>query len=153
MRLAPAPTRVWLGELVALGPLRHACMLPAPEAGGDGRAEAGAGQRRPVVGVVLGMPGLGHTVARAHAGAHPRGVGPLTEEESKHPWFKLENLTTFSQHQVVDWDETHQELVMLGGAGRAARGKELQTRFCRMPGGQHAVGEAQPAGCDWFFGW
>ena len=35
----------------------------------------------------------------------------------------------FSQHQVVDWDGTHQDLVMPGGSGRSARGTEYQVRF------------------------
>jgi hypothetical protein len=59
--------------------------------------------------------------------------GPLTDDELARPWFQLENLTTFSPHQVVDWDETHQALVMLGGAGRSRRGNEIQVRFHRMP--------------------
>ena len=48
-------------------------------------------------------------------------------------WFQLENLTAFSPHQVVDWDETHQDIVQMGGAGRSARGNETQIRFYRMP--------------------
>ena len=59
----------------------------------------------------------------------------LTKEELALPWFQLENLTTFSPHQVVDWDETHQEIMQLGGAGRSARGNETQIRFYRMTDG------------------
>ena len=59
--------------------------------------------------------------------------GPLTEEEKKNPWFQVKNLTCFSPYQVVEWDETHQDLVMLGGHGRGKRGKEVQVRFHRMP--------------------
>ena len=47
----------------------------------------------------------------------------------------MRNLTTFSPHQVVDWDETHQDLVMPGGSGRSARGKEYQVRFHRTNDG------------------
>ena len=61
--------------------------------------------------------------------------GQLTEEELALPWFQLENLTVFSPHQVVDWDETHQDIVQLGGAGRSVRGNETQIRFYRMPNG------------------
>jgi len=61
--------------------------------------------------------------------------GRLTDDELALPWFQIRNLTLFSPHQVVDWDETHQELVMLGGVGRSARGKEMQVRFHRMPDG------------------
>ena len=65
----------------------------------------------------------------------PEWGGPLTEEEKKLPWFQEENLTLFSPHQVAEWDETHQDLVMLGGSGRSQRGKEIQVRFHRMPDG------------------
>ena len=61
--------------------------------------------------------------------------GPLTDDELTRPWFQLENLTKFSPHQVVDWDETHQALVMLGGTGRSRRGNEIQVRFHQMPDG------------------
>ena len=61
--------------------------------------------------------------------------GPLTPEELRQPWFQVANLSTFSPHQVVDWDETHQDLVMLGGSGRSVRGSEYKVRFHRMPSG------------------
>ena len=61
--------------------------------------------------------------------------GPLTPEELLKPWFQVANLTPFSPHQVVDWDETHQDLVMPGGSGRSARGTEYQVRFHMMPDG------------------
>ena len=62
--------------------------------------------------------------------------GPPTAEELELPWFREENLTFFDPHQVVDWDETHQELVMLGGSGRSQRGKEVQVRFHRTADGR-----------------
>ena len=65
----------------------------------------------------------------------PEWGGPLTEEEKKLPWFNKTKLTLFSPHQVAEWDETHQDLVMLGGSGRSRRGKEIQVRFHRMPDG------------------
>ena len=65
----------------------------------------------------------------------PEWGGPLTEDEKKLPWLQKENLTLFSPHQVAEWDETHQDLVMLGGSGRSQRGKEMQVRYHRMPDG------------------
>ena len=47
----------------------------------------------------------------------------------------MANLTTFSPRQVVDWDETHQDLVMPGASGRSARGTKYQVRFHRKPDG------------------
>ena len=38
--------------------------------------------------------------------------GPLTPEELEQPCFQVEKLTTFSPHRVVEWDETHPDLVM-----------------------------------------
>ena len=48
-------------------------------------------------------------------------------------WFQAENLTFFSPHQVIDWDETHPDLVMPGGNGMSPRGTEYQVCFHRMP--------------------
>ena len=61
--------------------------------------------------------------------------GPLTEEEKMLPWFNVLNLTLFCPHCVVDWDETHQDLVMPGSSGRSRRGTEYQVRFHKMPDG------------------
>ena len=59
----------------------------------------------------------------------------MIPEEKDLPWFKLANLTTFSSHQVVDWDEMHQDLVMPGCSGRSQRGGEYQVRFHWTPDG------------------
>ena len=72
---------------------------------------------------------------RIQAKIPPEWGGPLTEEEMNHRWFQVSNLTCFSPYQVVEWDETHQDLVMLGGSGRSRRGKEVQVRYHRMPDG------------------
>ena len=62
--------------------------------------------------------------------------GPLTPEEEKLPWFDVSNLTTFSPYQVVDWDETHQDILMPGCSGKTQRDGEYQVRFYRTPDGK-----------------
>ena len=59
--------------------------------------------------------------------------GPLTPEELLKPWFQVANLTMFSPHQVVNWDKTHQDLVMPDASGRSARGTEYHVRFHHIP--------------------
>ena len=59
--------------------------------------------------------------------------GPLTPEELLKLWFQVVNLTMFSSHQVVDWDDTHQDLVVPDASGRSVRGTEYQVRCHRMP--------------------
>ena len=79
---------------------------------------------------------MGDAAPCAHRSRDAAGVGRATDPGGEEATLVQEkNLTLFSPHQVVDWDETRQKLVMLGECVRSRHGKEVQVRFHQMPDG------------------